>query len=98
MTSPQVPRRQAGVGSRVSNSFICTWDMGVWSQKGFLVAVARASFHLLYQPLSVSDYDLAHYPSSPPGPCCLPQHCSAGKVVAGAYWPRGIELLCSTVL
>lgn len=32
--------------------------MGAWSQKGFLVAVALASFHLLCQPLGVREGDL----------------------------------------
>lgn len=53
--------------------------------------MARAGSHLLCQPLSVSDCDLAHYPFSPPGPCFLPQHCSAKKEVAGPTGPGAMS-------
>lgn len=98
VTSAQVPRRQAGVGPRVTNSLICMWKMEFRSLKGFLVAVARANFHLSCQPLNVSDCDLAHC-SCPPHLVHALSHSTPqpGKWWPGPKWPSGSEFLYSII-
>lgn len=66
--------------------------MGAWSQKGFLVAVAPASFHLLCQSLSVRDCDLVRYPC-PPHLAHAVCHCTIqpGKWWLGPPCPRAVS-------